>query len=195
MVTIGITGGIGSGKSVVSELFRICGVPVYDADAEAKKLNDTSETIREQLMRHFGQDLYRGHKLDRKKLARIIFSDPQNLRTANSIIHPELRKNFLEWAVRHSHCPVTGLDAALLFEAKFGDMVDKIVTVYAPADLRIVRAARRDNTDEKSIVERAKHQLPDEIKMKLSDFIIFNDGRHSVIQQVEDLLKPFLQHV
>ncbi|MDR1516818.1 MAG: dephospho-CoA kinase [Dysgonamonadaceae bacterium] len=192
MTRIGITGGIGSGKSVVAELFRLNGVPVYDADAEAKKLNDTSPAVREKLTRSFGEDLYVGNKLDRKKFARIIFSDSRNLEIANAIIHPELKKDFEDWVVRHAHCPLVAIEAPLLFEAKFDDAVNKVVTVYAPLDLRIARASRRDNASENSIKTRAGYQLADEMKVKLSDFVIYNDGQSSLIRQVEDLLKSII---
>ncbi|MDR1743296.1 MAG: dephospho-CoA kinase [Dysgonamonadaceae bacterium] len=195
MTKMGITGGIGSGKSVVAELFRLNGVPVYDADVEAKKLNDTSPVIREKLTRLFGDDLYVGDKLDRKKLAQIIFSDARNLEAANAVIHPELKNEFEAWAARHSRYSVVALDAALLFEAKFSSVVDKIVTVYAPLDLRIDRASIRDRVSESSIKQRAMHQIPDEMKAEHSDFVIYNDGRLSLIRQVGDVLKALSQNV
>ena len=189
MIKLGITGGIGSGKSVVADLFRLNGVPVYNADIEAKRLNDTSEVIREKLTANFGNSLYKDGKLDRREFAQIIFSDPQNLEIANAIIHPEVKHHFWKWSEAHSEFPIVALDAPLLFEAKYGDILDKIITVYAPREMRLARASVRDNVSESTIAERAKHQLPDEIKIKLSDFVIYNDNRQSLIFQIHNILK------
>lgn len=188
MIKIGITGGIGSGKSVVCELLRLHGIPVYDADAEAKRLNDISPVIREKLSAYFGKDLYTGDRLDKKKFAQLIFNDPEKLRLANSVIHPELMNNFVCWAHARKNFPVVALDAAVLLEGNFGGYVDKIVTVYAPENIRFERASQRDGVSQDKIKERAKNQLPDEKKMAMSDFVILNDGKHSLISQVSWLL-------
>ncbi len=117
MITIGVTGGIGSGKSVVCDIFRLHGVPVYDADKEAKELNDTSPVIRAELSRHFGEGLYREGRLDRKAFASIIFQDKQKVAVANAIIHPELAKDFLKWCSRQEqHHSMAIIDAALLLK-------------------------------------------------------------------------------
>ena len=192
MLKIGITGGIGNGKSVVCEILRIHGIPVFDADIEAKKLNDSSPVIREKLTLLFGESLYQNNRLNRKKLAEIIFSDPKNLEKVNAIIHPELETRFAEWLNERKNQPFIAIDAALLFEAKFHLLVDKTVTIVSPKALRIERATRRDNVSRELIEARMKSQLPDHEKIALSDSILYNDNRHSLIQQVSEMLTHFI---
>ncbi|WP_298648369.1 dephospho-CoA kinase [uncultured Proteiniphilum sp.] len=189
MIKVGITGGIGSGKSVVSEIFRLHGVPLFNADKEAKKLNDSSPCIREQLTLQLGEDLYVDGKLDRKKLASIIFHDDRKLAIVNSIIHPVLAKYFMEWCRQREHHPVVILDAALLIEAGFHRFVDKVVVVDAPEELRIARVMQRDRSARSEVEARMNSQLPEEEKMKYADHVIRNDNRHSLIRQVSDLMK------
>lgn len=189
MIKLGVTGGIGSGKSVVCDVLRLHDIPVYDADLEAKNLNDTSPVIRKKLTESFGQDLYRNNKLDREKLAHLIFNNEENLRTANSIIHPELAKHFMEWAEQRKHHPVVALDAAVLFEAGFQSVLDKTIIVLAPLEVRIERAVKRGNLTKEQITARANSQMSDKEKAELADFIIQNDGQHSLLEQVDKILQ------
>ena len=189
MIKVGITGGIGSGKSVVCELLRVYGYPVYDADDRAKELNNTSPIIRDKLISHFGKDLYPDNKLDKKKLANIIFTNPDNLKIANSIIHPEVAKDFIKWILEREKYAIVFMDAAVLLEAGFNKILDKVITVYAPYTLRLQRASERDKTDIKNIAERAKNQLSEEERIKLSDYVIYNDDTQSLIEQVATFLR------
>ncbi|OJV37764.1 MAG: dephospho-CoA kinase [Bacteroidia bacterium 43-41] len=189
MIKLGVTGGIGSGKSVVCDVLRLHDIPVYDADLEAKNLNDTSPVIRKKLTQSFGQDLYRNNRLDREKLAHLIFNNEENLRTANSIIHPELAKHFMEWAEQRKHHPVIALDAAVLFEAGFQSVLDKTIIVLAPLEVRIERAVKRGNLTKEQITARANSQMSDKEKAELADFIIENDGQHSLLEQVDKILQ------
>lgn len=189
MITLGVTGGIGSGKSVVCEVLRLHNIPVYDADVEAKNLNDTSSVIREKLIEAFGSELYPNNKLDRQKFARLIFNNEDNLRRANSIIHPELAKHFLEWTKQHRHCPIVAMDAAVLLEAGFQQVLDKIIVVLAPLDTRIERALKRGNLSKEQITARANNQMSDEEKVKHADFIIHNDGKQSLLAQISKILQ------
>ncbi len=189
MIKLGVTGGIGSGKSVVCDVLRLHDIPVYDADLEAKNLNDTSPVIRKKLTESFGQDLYRNNRLDREKLAHLIFNNEENLRTANSIIHPELAKHFMEWAEQRKHHPVVALDAAVLFEAGFQSVLDKTIIVLAPLEVRIERAVKRGNLTKEQITARANSQMSDKEKAELADFIIQNDGQHSLLEQVDKILQ------
>lgn len=189
MIKLGVTGGIGSGKSVVCDVLRLHDIPVYDADLEAKNLNDTSPVIRKKLTQSFGQDLYRNNRLDREKLAHLIFNNEENLRTANSIIHPELAKHFMEWAEQRKHHPVVALDAAVLFEAGFQSVLDKTIIVLAPLEVRIERAVKRGNLTKEQITARANSQMSDKEKAELADFIIENDGQHSLLEQVDKILQ------
>lgn len=189
MIKLGVTGGIGSGKSVVCDVLRLHDIPVYDADLEAKNLNDTSPVIRKKLTENFGQDLYRNNRLDREKLAHLIFNNEENLRTANSIIHPELAKHFMEWAEQRKQHPVVALDAAVLFEAGFQSVLDKTIIVLAPLEVRIERAVKRGNLTKEQITARANSQMSDKEKAELADFIIQNDGQHSLLEQVDKILQ------
>ena len=189
MIKLGVTGGIGSGKSVVCNVLRLHDIPVFDADREAKKLNDTSPVIREKLINRFGPDLYQNKRLDRKKLANLIFNNEENLRATNAIIHPELAKLFEKWADQRKHHPVVAIDAAVLFEAGFQSLLDKTIIVLAPLETRIERAIKRDHLTEEQITARASSQMSDEKKIELADFIILNDGQHSLLKQVALILK------
>lgn len=189
MLKLGVTGGIGSGKSVVCEVLRLHDIPVYDADLEAKNLNDTSPVIREKLIEAFGAELYKNDKLDRKKLAQLIFNDEKNLRQVNSIIHPELAKHFEKWTDGRMEHSIVAIDAAVLFEAGFQQFVDKTITVFSPIETRIERVVKRDNLTREHILSRINSQMSDEEKIKLSDFVIINDNKHSILEQVSTILK------
>lgn len=197
MMIIGVTGGIGSGKSVVSEIFRLHGIPVFDADKEAKNLNDTSPYIKEQITFHFGEGFYKDGKLDREKFASIIFQDKDKTTLANSIIHPELAKHFIEWCGQRTSYQLVVIDAALLIEAGFHRFTDKVVMVSAPSEIRIGRVIKRDEIIRRQVKERMNKQLPEEEKIKYADFIIYNDNRHSLIRQIDDFLSsislPFVK--
>ncbi len=188
MIKIGVTGGIGSGKTVVCELLRIHGVPVFDADKEAKRLNDSSQQVREALIHHFGNELYDGKKLNRKRLADLIFNDKRNLEVTNSIIHPALAEQFMNWCAERTCFPFVAIDAAVLFEANFDKYVDSVVAVYSPKEIRIDRVMKRDHTDRNKVVSRMKSQISEEEKKRMADHVILNDGHFSLIQQVDELL-------
>lgn len=189
MIKIGITGGIGSGKSVVCKILSLLGIPVYNADIEAKNLNDTSSVIKEQISKHFGKELYSDGMLDRKKFAEIIFNDPQKLKTANSIIHPEVGNHFLKWIKKHKNSPIVALESAILFESLFKEYTDIAITVASPMQTRIDRVKKRNSIDIESIIARINSQMSDEERTKLSDFVIINDEKQSLLLQVNDLLQ------
>ncbi len=188
MVRIGVTGGIGSGKSVVCSLLHLHGIPVFNADIEAKRLNDTSAEVRKALTRHFGKDLYEGDRLNRQQFAKLIFNDKQNLAVANGIIHPALAKRFNDWCSAQSRFTHVAIDAPVLFEAGFDAHVDTVVVVYSPKELRVKRVMERDQVDREKVEARMQSQLPEEEKLKRANHVICNDGRHSLIVQVTDLL-------
>ena len=189
MVKIGITGGIGSGKSIVSTLFQLHGIPVYNADEETKKLNNTSPLIREQLTAHFGENLYENNLLDKKKFADIIFSDPTKLQIANSIIHPEVLKHFINWCTHNSHHSIVAMEAAILFESGFHKYLNKVVTVYSPVQDRVKRVSMRDNVTATMVENRIRHQMPEKEKIGMSEYVIVNDYKNSLIEQVHNLLE------
>lgn len=184
MIKLGITGGIGSGKSTVSQIFATLGIPVYIADIESKRLTDTSPVIKEKLITLFGPSLYPDNKLDKKKLASLIFNNKEYLEKVNAIIHPEVAKDFQNWVIKHKNHKIIVKEAAILFESGFNTFVDKTIMVYTPLEMRIERTMKRDNADRENVMNRIKNQMPDEEKAKLSDFVIVNDNSQSLIEQV-----------
>lgn len=183
MTKIGITGGIGSGKSVVASLLEIHGIPVYIADEESKLLTATSPVIREKLIALFGTDLYTSDGLNKKRLASFIFSNPDSLRQVNAIIHPEVNRHFLAWTERQTR-QFCALESAILFESGFNNAVDISLMVYAPLKIRLQRALKRDGVAREEIERRIQSQLPDETKKERSDYIIYNDGTQALIPQI-----------
>lgn len=182
MKIIGLTGGIGSGKTTVARMFEELGVPVYYADDEAKKLNDTSETIKTGLTNLLGNELYKEGKLDRKKLAEIIFSDKKILEKVNQIIHPEVAAHFKEWVSRQKS-PYVLKEAAILFESGSYQFCDAVILVTAPEEERILRVMQRDNVTREQVMARMRNQWPEEQKKALADYIIEN------LHQTETLIK------
>jgi len=189
MIKLGITGGIGSGKSTVSEIFSLCGVPVYIADVESKRLVATSPVIRKKLIHLFGEELYAGGVLNKPLLASHIFNDKKKLETVNTIIHPEVGNDFSQWIQQHSQYEIVAHEAAILFESGFDKLMDKIVMVYTPLEIRIQRTIQRDNISREKVLERIQNQMPDEEKAKLSDYIIVNDNTKSLIEQVTSVIE------
>lgn len=189
MIKLGITGGIGSGKSTVSEIFSLCGVPVYIADIESKRITETSPVVRERLIELFGEELFANGYLNKPLLASYIFNDSANLQRVNAIIHPEVEKDFYQWAIEKENCDIVAQEAAILFESGFNKLMDSVVTVYAPLEIRVQRSILRDNVSREKIMERIRNQMPDEDKIELSDFVIVNDGTISLIEQVLEIIQ------
>lgn len=190
MTRIGITGGIGSGKSVVAQLLSVHGIPVYIADDEGKKLADTSPAIRERLVRLFGPEIYTGGGLNRPLLARAIFGNKELLLQVDRIIHPEVNRHFLAWSGR---LPVDccAIESAILFESGFDRIVDVKLLVYAPLEIRIRRALQRGNLTEEDLRKRIANQIPDEEKKPRADYVVTNDGRKPLLPQVAEFLREF----
>lgn len=185
---IGLTGGIGSGKSVVSHLLRLMGVPVYDCDSEAKRLMCESKTIREALVRIVGDKVYDATgMLDRPYLAAFMFAAPERVALVNRIVHPVVRADFREWAQRTGKT-VVAVESAILFEAGMEGDVDAVWVVDAPAAVRLQRAVRRDVSDEESVRRRMQCQLSGEEYLQRANRVVRNDGRNSLIAQVQHLL-------
>lgn len=190
MVKLGITGGIGSGKSYVARLLAERGIPVYDTDTEAKRLMITDEVIRERLIGLLGQEVYLADgALNKPLVADFLFASPGNAARINAIVHPRVKADFLNWAVVNSAQAIVALESAILFEAGFDDVVDYIVTVYAPVEVRLRRAMDRDAATEEKIRQRMAAQLDDEIKCRRSDCVIFNDGSLPLLPQLDNLQK------
>ncbi|GHT38286.1 dephospho-CoA kinase [Bacteroidia bacterium] len=187
MPKIGITGGIGSGKSVVSSLLHVMGVPVYIADDESKRLANTSPVIRAKLVNLLGENIYSGGSLNKQLLASLIFNNRELLHQVNAIIHPEVNKHFLQWA---SNGPsLCAIETAILFESGFDRAVDVSILVYAPLELRLRRVMSRDGSDRESIISRINNQMPDDEKKMYAHYIIYNDGKQALIPQLAEILR------
>lgn len=187
MIKIGITGGIGSGKTIIAELLKVMGIPVYIADEESKRLTDSSPVIRKKLIALLGDDIYKEGKPDRSLLASYIFNRPDILKAVNAIIHPEVLLDFLNWSTRQDG-KICAIESAILFESGFDKTVDIKLMVYAPVSLRIERAVQRGTLTREEVERRINNQLPDEIKREMSDKVILNDGTCALIPQVKELL-------
>ncbi len=190
---IGITGGIGSGKSLVSMVLRRIGFNVYDADSEAKALMNSNKKLKEELISTFGNDIYDFEgNLNRKKMGEIVFSTLENTQKANKIIHPAVQEHFKIWAenqIVNENMPFVFKEAALMFESNSYTQLNAIVTVYAPKELRILRAMKRDNATKEAIELRIAKQIPEIVKLTKSNFVIFNDGEHLILPQIQKMLK------
>lgn len=187
-IKLGITGGIGSGKTVVSNLLNVMGIPVYFSDIEAKKLTATDPYIREQLIALVGDRVFENGQLNKPFLASYLFSSPAHAREVNRIIHPRVKTHFKEWVNENSSHRIVAMEAAILIESGFKDEVDYIVMVYSPLETRIQRAIERDNSNRELILERVRNQMDDEDKKAYADYIIVNDAKTPLIPQVEKLI-------
>lgn len=188
-IKIGITGGIGSGKSVVAHLLKVMGIPVYISDIESKRLTGESEDIKKQLIGILGERIYKDGSLNKQLLASYIFSDPNHAKQINQIIHPCVRQDFVEWTSKYDCLEFVALESAILIEAGFKNETDVVIMVYAPYNMRLQRAAERDSSSIESIRKRMQSQMNDEEKLKYADYIIYNDGSTPIIPQVEEIMR------
>jgi len=189
MKVLGITGGIGSGKSVVAQLLEMSNIPVYGSDREAKRIMDSSPLIREKLSNQFGGKLYEQETLNRPLLASLIFDNPSRLAYVNSVVHPEVYNDFLLWKEKQTGKLWVGMESAILFESGFNQAVDFCVNVSAPVEIRIQRVQKRNGLKREAILERIHNQMTEEERNRLAHYIIVNDDRQSVLFQVENLIR------
>lgn len=192
MLKIGLTGGIGSGKSTVSKIFEALGIPVLDADATAKTIMETDVFIKQQLIKTFGEQVYVNDKLQRSYLANIVFNDSYALEKLNAIVHPVTIEFGKKWAAQQNS-PYTIKEAALMFESSSAEGLDIIIGVYAPNHLRIKRVMQRDGISRDLVIQRMNHQIDDTIKMKLCDEVVINDEQQMLLPQVIALHQKFLK--
>lgn len=192
LLQIGITGGIGSGKSLVSRIFQCFGTPVYDADSRAKYLMTTDGNLITDIKKEFGELSFGSDgSLNRAYLSDVVFNNPVKLSKLNSLVHPRVAEDYRHWVEIHKGHRYILKEAALLFESGSRQTLDKIIVVVAPEVLRIERVKQRDNRPESQIREIIQQQMPDERKQELADFIIKNDETELVIPQVLALHKRF----
>lgn len=194
MLKIGITGGIGSGKSTVAKVFEILGIPVFYADSEAKSLMHTDALLIKSIKEVFGDEAYKDDQLNRKYIADIVFNNEQKLGSLNSLVHPAVFRSFDNW-VKVQKSPYVLKEAALLFESGSFKLCDQTILVTAPEKLKIRRVMDRDNITEDQVRARINKQFSDEQGRKLADHVIINDEQHLLIPQVLQLHEQFLSIV
>lgn len=185
---IGLTGGIGSGKTTVAKMFAAKGIPVYIADEEAKKLMNTSKII-QAIENEFGKEVINNGKINRTFLAEKVFKNKEKLNDLNQIVHPAVKEDFKSWLKKNRDFPFVMKETAILFETGGNKECDLVITVVAPLSERISRIISRDNTTEESIKDRIKNQLDDDFKIKHSDFVIQNSTIESTENQVDEIVK------
>ncbi len=187
---IGLTGGIGSGKTTVANLFASLGIPVFNADDAAKQLMQNSPIIKNQLIQQFGDKVYEQGQLNKSYLASIVFADPEKLAILNSIVHPVTIQAALDWAQQQTS-PYVIKEAALIFESNASEGLDFVIGVTAPLALRIERVMKRDQCTQAEVEKRMQHQISDTIKMKLCDKVIVNDDIQLITPQVIAIHEAF----
>ena len=199
-VIIGLTGGIGSGKSIVAKVFENLGIPVFNADAAAKDIMNSSPIVKSKLIEAFGKEVYSStidkngnvaESLNRSYLSKIAFSDPYQLEILNAIVHPITIQAAIDWAAAQT-APYVIKEAALFFESGSANGITKIIGVSAPKALRIHRVMKRDQCTKEEVEKRMAHQIEETIKMKLCDFVIVNDDQHLLLPQVVALHEKLL---
>jgi dephospho-CoA kinase len=193
MLRIGLTGGIGSGKSTVARIFKVLGIPVYNADEASKKLMSEDQDLKNKIVAAFGDNSYNNGLLNRKFLSDQVFHDRKKLDLLNSIVHPATLKDVTAWLEKQD-APYIIKEAALIFESGSQKMLDYVIGVRAPLALRIEHTMRRDHATSEEVEARIHLQMDEEKKMQLCDFIIINDEQQMLIPQVLKLHNEFIKN-
>lgn len=188
VLKIGLTGGLGSGKSTIAKIFEVLGVPVYYADSEAKRIMNEDKQLKASIISHFGEDAYLDNQLNRVYLSSIVFNNRDKLSLLNSLVHPATIRDSKEW-INKQTTPYAIKEAALIFESGSQEYLDYVIGVSAPSHLRVQRAMQRDHLSRDQVQQRMSKQIEEVIKMHLCDFVIFNDEVKPVIPQVLELHK------
>jgi len=183
VLSIGLTGGIGSGKTTVAHVFETLGIPVYYADTEAKRIMNEDVDLKDAIIKNFGNASYKNGELDRAYLSPIVFNDSYKLDLLNSLVHPATIGDADLW-MKNQDSPYVIKEAALLFESGAAEHLDYVIGIYAPSHIRIKRVMERDGLSREDVLKRMKNQVEEEIKMKLCDFVITNDESELVVPQV-----------
>ncbi len=191
MKRVGLTGGIGSGKSTVARIFQSLGIPVYFADERGKYLLDHDIELKDAVSAAFGQEIYPEGRLDPKALGAVVFQDPERLKELNALVHPAVGRDYRAWceATLTEAIPFTIKEAAILFETGGYKEMDETIVVSAPEELRVARVMERDGVEEEAVRARMERQWPEGDKVMLADYVIVNDGENSLIEQVVELWK------
>jgi dephospho-CoA kinase len=191
---LGITGGIGSGKTSVCRVFKILGIPVFSADPEASKIMNTDADIIRSITSLLGKDIYVDGSLNRLKLATLIFNDNKLLQKINSLVHPVVFKHFKIWA-QEQNAPYVIMEAAILFESGASKLVDRIVSVIAPVEERVDRVIKRNRLSKDQVMDRIRNQMDDESRIKLSDYVISNSENDMIIPEILKIHRDILDHI
>ena len=194
MYQLGLTGGIGSGKTLVCSILEKLGIPVYYADSAARRLMNSDEELSKNIVGVFGAEVYNGASLNRDLLARKVFGNQEMLAKLNAMVHPAVRKDYSGWVESQKGAPYVVEEAAILFESGADGLLDGSVLVYAPEALRIQRVMKRDGVDEKSVRSRMMHQMDEDKKKKRADHVIYNDEKEMLLPQVIALHNKILNN-
>lgn len=192
MLRLGVTGGIGSGKSTVCKIFGRLGIPVYDADSRAKWLVENDPGLRKAIIAEFGEESFKDELYNRSYISSIVFNDAKRLLLLNEIIHPVVFADWADFCRNHGQHPYIIKEAAIMFETESARTVDKIVLVHSPEELRIARLMERDGADEATVRQKMSRQMGEEERLKLTDLVIYNDNEHSLVDQVMALHKRIM---
>lgn len=187
MIRIGITGGMGAGKSVISEMMRCLGIPVYDADIASKKILNSNTKVKTQLIELLGEEIFSNGQLNRPLMAQLIFNNNELLLKTNAIIHPAVFNDFIAWSEAQNK-EVVACETAILFESGMVSYFDSILMVSAPLEIRIERCIKRNNFTREQVLERIAKQMDESKKTELSDFVIVNDNRKALYPQLKNFL-------
>ena len=191
MLRVGLTGGIGSGKSTVAKIFEVLGIPVYYADTAARRLMNEDEELKKKVIAHFGSESYINDELNRPYIASLVFNDKEKLELLNYLSHPITIRDANQWMLRQNS-PYTIKEAALLFESGSVEHLDYVIGVYTPTPLRIQRIMQRDNTTREEVLQRMNRQMDEDIKMRLCDTVLMNDEQQLLLLQVLQLHEKLL---
>jgi dephospho-CoA kinase len=191
---LGITGGIGSGKTSVCKVFNVLGIPVFSADPEAREIMDNDRNMKREINKIVGKDIYPGGQLNRMELASLIFNNRDLLERVNSLVHPVVFEHFNRWAEKQT-TPYVIMEAAILFESGASKLVDRVATIVAPVEERISRVTRRNKLNRDQVMERIKNQMTDEERIKMSDYVINNSENDMIIPVILSINEDLLTHL
>jgi len=192
-LVIGITGGIGSGKSTLSNLLRAEGYSVYDTDLEARRLQNEHSVMKKKMMDLFGKEIYTEQGLNRPALGKLVFGKPELLAKLNAIVHPFVQADFENWILNRYPKKILFIESALLYETGFNKLVDKVILITASENVRIKRVVKRDGSNPKQVLARMSHQLPEEQKQELADFVIHSDDNKPLLHKMKKLLEELIE--
>ena len=192
VLRVGLTGGIGSGKTTVAGIFEVLGIPVYYADEAAKRLMNENTALKEKIIQHFGEAAYKDGLLNRPYISQQVFQNKEKLELLNSLVHPVTIKDGNDWIQKQTSAYAIK-EAALIFESNSQNDLDYVIGVYSPESLRIQRSMKRDNISRDKVLLRMKNQMNEEEKMKRCDFVIYNNEEQAIVPQVLELNRKLLQ--